>query len=61
MSDTQRTSEERACACVSSDAKECISRRYNHALDAWDDEYVASDERCECCCHDRYEDDCDDY
>lgn len=49
------------CACVSSDARECIRRRYNHALDTLEDEYCTSDERCECCCHDQDEDDYDDF
>lgn len=54
--------ETRTCACVSSDAKECIRRRYSrYPVDDQDDEYDYDDEQCECGCHYQDEDDHDDF
>lgn len=36
------------CACVSTDARECIRHRYAR----WDEDDFDEDEACECSCHD---------
>lgn len=49
------TPEDRRCACVSRDARECIRIRYR-CFDA-DGEDDGIDETCECVCHDEQDDD----
>jgi hypothetical protein len=49
--------DERTCACVSLDATECTSIRYNE-----DRETVRyNGDACQCVCHDQDDYDCDDY
>jgi hypothetical protein len=48
-----------SCACVSPDATRCLSLRTPMPIhpDGDDDDPFWNDQRCECCCHDRDEDD----
>lgn len=56
-------SEERQCACVSADARECIRIRYRNVESCeLDDTYEGwDDEECQCCCHDQRDEMRDEY
>ena len=48
---------DKACACRSTDARDCIRIRYPRFIcDDCDDDEDYSTERCECPCHDEIED-----
>jgi len=57
MSDAPLRTEQRTCACISHDAKECYERRYPAPIDDlqradYDAEGFFGEHECMCVCHD---------